>query len=151
MSDALVSEHLQLEPAGAPAQSVASTSQTDLVATKIDELSAVRARLANLAAEQQADIDDLLSFDLDIKRQVDAVRATFATQAADLAVQAKLLEEAIKAQTLLIGHTVKGRDLQCVWSKPSVKWNDDKLTGYATAHPEILAFRTIGKPSAAIR
>jgi hypothetical protein len=151
MSDALVSEHLQLELAGAPAQPVGATPQEAAVVVKIDELNGLRTRLANMAAEQQTAIDDLLGFDLDIKRQVDAVRATFATQTADLAAQAKLLEEAIKAQTLLIGHTVKGGDLQCVWSKPSAKWNDDKLTGYATAHPEILAFHTVGKPSVAIR
>ena len=122
-------------------------------ALKLDQLSSVRERLAALPAELNAAIDDLLLFEDALRQQVADVRAQFAAQAAELTAQAKLLEEAIKASTLLAGHTLKsdGSRLQCVWSKPSVKWNDDKLTGYATAHPEILAFRTVGKPSVAIR
>ena len=122
------------------------------VAVKLDQLDDLRERLAALPTEQDAAIDALLIFDDDLRRQVVETRAQFAAQAADLAAQAELLTEAIKAATLLAGRTLKGGGrLQCVWGKPSVKWNDDKLSGYAVAHPEILAFRTVGKPSVSIR
>ncbi len=38
-----------------------------------------------------------------------------------------------------------------IYSKGRMSWDGKRLDGYATAHPEILAFRSEGQPSVSIR
>ena len=61
------------------------------------------------------------------------------------------LEDAIKATTLGIEETIKGDSLYAVFSKPRTSWDTKGLDGYAIAHPEVTAFRKVGKPSVSIR
>jgi hypothetical protein len=61
------------------------------------------------------------------------------------------LENEIKSEVLGFGESVKGDYLQAVWSKPRVTWDTKALEGFAAAHPELLEFRKVGKPSVTIR
>jgi len=46
---------------------------------------------------------------------------------------------------------VKGRELEAVYVKGRISWDNKALDGYAAAHPEIGAFRKQGDPSVSIR
>lgn len=49
------------------------------------------------------------------------------------------------------GESIKGEELQAVFSKGRTTWDTKKLEGYAIAHPEIDKLKKVGKPSVAIR
>jgi hypothetical protein len=59
--------------------------------------------------------------------------------------------EQVKDKVLLLGESVKGEDLQAVWSKGKTSWNSQQLLGFAKAHKEILEMRKEGAPSISIR
>jgi hypothetical protein len=87
-----------------------------------------------------------------IRRRLDALAARFAPQRESLAHQVALLEGDIKTAVLAHGASVKGRRLQAVFLAGRTSWDDHALQGYAAAgHEELLAFRTMGKPSVSLR
>lgn len=49
------------------------------------------------------------------------------------------------------GGSVKGKELQAVYSNGRTTWDGQKLAGYAIAHPEIEKLKKVGKPSVSIR
>lgn len=59
--------------------------------------------------------------------------------------------EMISRAILESGESVKGVELQAVFSKGRTTWDGQKLAGYAIAHPEIEKLKKVGKPSVAIR
>jgi len=61
------------------------------------------------------------------------------------------LERTIKADVVANGATVKGSSLMAVYSKGRESWDGKLLNGYAVAHPEILAAKSVGAPSVSIR
>lgn len=65
--------------------------------------------------------------------------------------QCARLEEAVKTAVIKAGESVKGEWLHAIHMKGRESWNGKALTGYAAAHPEILAFRTVGDPTVSIR
>lgn len=112
-----------------------------------DRLAVVRAaavtdevkRLRRLADELEADALDLPKIQ-EINQDIDRLQG-----------QAQTLEAEIKAEVLSLGASVKGMDLQAVYSKGRVSWDDRGLSGYALGVPAILQFRTEGKPSVSLR
>lgn len=80
-----------------------------------------------------------------------ALDAEYAPLTAAASQRAADLEERIKAAVVEAGATVKGAALQAVYSKPRTSWDSKALEGYAAAHPEIVAFRSVGAPSVSIR
>ena len=79
-----------------------------------------------------------------IDREIDPIIEQFNTRAAELA-------DLIKAEVIAAGETVSGEFHQAVYSKARVSWDSKALEGYAAAHPEILAFRSVGSPSVSLR
>lgn len=61
------------------------------------------------------------------------------------------LETLIKAAVLEQGTSAKTQRVSAVLTKGRTSWNTKALEGYAVKVPEILAFRTEGKPSVSIR
>jgi len=61
------------------------------------------------------------------------------------------MEDNIKERVLLAGETVSGSVLKAVFNKGRTKWDTKALDGYAKAHPELLEFRSEGKPYVSIR
>jgi len=59
----------------------------------------------------------------------------------------EVMTEAVKAA----GHTVRNDNWQVVFVKGKITWDNQKLEGFAAAHPEIKAFQKIGVPSAMVR
>lgn len=115
---------------------------------RIDQLAAVR----DTAAELAAGIEAIIAQALEQSGLADAV-ADIRENLAEANRYAGELEGEIKGYVLQVGSTVRGASapLMAVYSRGQVKWSDEKLTGYAAAHPEILAFRTEGKPTVSIR
>lgn len=85
-----------------------------------------RERVARICADTEADLEAM---------------------AADIAD----LEDEVKRLATSLGHSVKGRSLQAVYTKGRASWDDKALQGYGAAHPEILAFRKEGAPSVSLR
>jgi hypothetical protein len=79
-----------------------------------------------------------------IDREIDPIIEQFNARAAELA-------ELIKAEVIAAGETVSGDHHQAVYAKGRTSWDSKALEGYAAAHPEILVFRTEGKPSVSLR
>lgn len=112
-----------------------------------DRLAQVRAaavtdevrRLRKLADELEADAMDLVQV-YESNRDIDRLQE-----------QIQTLEDEIKAEVLVLGASVKGMDLQAIYSEGRVSWDDRGLCGYALGVPAILQFRTEGKPSVSLR
>ena len=109
------------------------------VATRLDELAVCRERLAvlqGLFAEELQKNPKLVSIQAHLKDETEA---------------AAKLEAAIKTAVLHYGETIKGSQLQAVWSKGRTTWDGKGLEGYAVAQPEIKKFSTVGDPSVSFR
>lgn len=61
------------------------------------------------------------------------------------------LEEQIKSETLKQCMTIKNGPVQAVYSSGRTTWDSKRLEGYATANPEINAFKKVSPPSVSIR
>lgn len=97
-----------------------------------------------------------------LRRQVEAAEAPYLARIADIEADmahvaskereaARVLEDSIRADVVALAHTVKGAELMAVYAKGHVTWDSKAMAGYAAAHPEIEAFKTVGKPSVSIR
>ena len=80
-----------------------------------------------------------------------ALEAEYSPLMASVNEKAAALEAQIKVAVVEVGASVKGSELQAVYSRPRVSWDTKALDGYAAAHPEICGFRTVGAPSVSIR
>jgi len=69
----------------------------------------------------------------------------------DLTSQIEELKKEIEPLILEEARTINAEGIQAVYSAPSYKWNDDALLGYAATHPELLQFRTQGKPKVSFK
>ena len=79
------------------------------------------------------------------------IRAEREPQLQSLQAQRSELEDKLKEYVLQVGETLKGKEHMFVFSKGRVSWDTKSLEGYVKAHPELLVFRSEGKPSVSIR
>jgi len=121
----------------------------DEIKAKLDDLYVLQCRFDLLALSKQDMIDGVLT--LEIKNAIADIDAEFDApmQAAGEAINAAKNE--IKPLVIANGATVKGDNLQAVYSKPRVTWDSNALEGFAAAHPEIEKFRKVGNPSVSFR
>ena len=115
----------------------------------LDKLAEFQAEVDALNLEKQALIDTILT--PEIKAQVEAIEAEFAGKAEAAQGNIAELTEAVKRCVIAQGESVKGAHLQAVYAKGRESWDGKALSGYAAAHPEVLAFRKVGEPSVSIR
>lgn len=87
----------------------------------------------------------------EIRAELDGLEAERATALEALNGGISELTNEIKANVETHGATVKASYLMAVYSKPRVSWDTKGLDGFAVAHPELEAFRKVGKPSVSIR
>ncbi len=86
-----------------------------------------------------------------IAEQLAVIDRDFESELSALAQSIAENTKFVKTYVLIFGATVKGAGLMAIYSKGRMSWDDKRLDGYATAHPEILAFRSEGQPSVSIR
>lgn len=120
-----------------------------LVDEKLKRYSDISFGLDLINQDKQALIDSILT--PEIKEKLAEIDAEFDEKSKDLRDEQTQLETEIKAATLVVGQTIKGDHHQLVWSKGRTNWDDKKLSGYASVHPEIKAFRSFGSPSVSVR
>ena len=61
------------------------------------------------------------------------------------------LEMQVKGAVIFAGESVKSEWLHAIYQKGRETWDGKALSGFAAAHPEILAFKKIGEPTVTIR
>ena len=102
-----------------------------------------------LNSNKQELIDSVLT--PEIKEKLAEIDAEFAPKIDELNTRNQALIDTIKGEVLAAKETLSGKYHQAVYSPGKKSWDDNKLMGYAAAHPEIKEFRSIGKPSVAIK
>ena len=122
---------------------------TNQIAKHLDELAKARLERDELADEIEAMINSVIP--PEVQERIDAIRAELAPNMDSLNETISNMESNIKERVLLVGETVKGSVLQAVYNKGRTSWDNKALDGYAKAHPELLEFRSEGKPYVSIR
>jgi hypothetical protein len=115
------------------------------ILTLLHTLATLRDQQAELAAHEAAALPAA------VRRRLAANAARFAPAHAGIARDLALIEGQVKAAVLAHGASVKGERLQAVYVSGKASWDDRALQGFATFHPAILVFRTVGKPSVTLR
>ena len=116
---------------------------------QLEKLAIVRNRIALLEAERNEKIAAILTPE-QVQQQID-IELNYDAMLSPLYQEDGELVEKIKTAVLKLAQTVRVEGLMAVWNKGKIKWNADKLIGYAEDHPGILKFRDDGNPSVSIR
>ena len=116
---------------------------------KLDRLSELQAELDILNIKKREMLEDVLSEE--VRQRIANIESSFKDKAETINNSIKELSEAIKDEVIGVGTTVKGTNLQAVYSKGRTSWDTKGLGGYAVANPEINRFKKVGEPSVSIR
>jgi uncharacterized protein YifE (UPF0438 family) len=120
----------------------------DAVSRTFLALSQARAERAALEAEYSAARTEVLAR---VRDQLDGVDEVFAGRLAAAAEAAAAAEQAVRDLILRLGKSVSIGGVRATYSAPRVSWDTKKLDAYAEEHPEVKAFRKVGKPTVALR
>jgi uncharacterized protein YifE (UPF0438 family) len=123
-------------------------AMADVVTRTFQALAQARADRAALEGEYSAARQAVLAL---VREQLDAVDEAFAARLADATNAAASAEQAVRDLTLRIGRSVSIGPVRATYSAPRVSWDTKKLDTYAEQHPEVKAFRKVGKPTVALR
>ena len=116
---------------------------------KLDQLAELQAQREYLALKKQELIDSVLT--AEIRAKLAEIEIEFLPQFEAVDANIDTLTLDIKMDVTESGTTIKGANLQAVFSKGRISWDTKALDGYAAAHPEIAPFRKEGAPSVSIR
>ncbi len=94
---------------------------------------------------------ELERIDQEAEAEREAVDAEMADKLSAADTNAAALEEQIKNAVIENGATVKGQFIMAVYSKGRESVDIALLRGYAAAHPEVLQFIKVSRPSVSIR
>lgn len=120
-----------------------------VVRGRLDLLTELESRLDELEEERTQAVEAAIP--PEVKERIKEIEAEFADLIHPLGIKVAGTKVAIKDTVLALGSTVKGTGYMAVWSKGRVTWDGKGLSGYMVAHPEIEAFRKVGKPSVSVR
>lgn len=115
----------------------------------LDELSELQAQQDSLALKKAALIEAV--YTPEIRAKLDEIEAEFYEPQQVVAEKIATLTEAVKAQVVTGGETVKGAYLMAVYSKGRVTWDGKKLDGMMALIPGLKEARKEGEASVAIR
>jgi hypothetical protein len=118
------------------------------VGEAFQRLARARAERAALEEEYAAARSAVLAL---VKDQLAAVDEEFAPRLADAADAAATAEQAARDVVLRTRKSVHLAGVRATYSAPRVSWDTAKLEAYAQDHPEVLAFRKLGKPFVNLR
>jgi hypothetical protein len=118
------------------------------VGDTFQRLARARAGKARLEEEYEAARAAVLAR---VKDELAAVDEAFAQRLAEAAEAATTAEQAARDIVLRTGKSVHLAGIRALYSAPRVSWDTPKLEAYAAAHPEVLAFRKLGKPFVNLR
>lgn len=86
-----------------------------------------------------------------LRTEFESLKGKFDEDTLDLQDRIKLLETEIKEEVLGLKQSLRGKGIDVVYNKGRESWDGKILTGYAVAHPEILAARKVGNPTVSFR
>jgi uncharacterized protein YifE (UPF0438 family) len=86
-----------------------------------------------------------------VRPLLDALDAEYADRLRATGEEAERLEEAAREAVLAYGASFRHAGVHAVYNKPRVTWDGKGLAEYAETHPEVAAFRRVGKPSVSLR
>ena len=86
-----------------------------------------------------------------LKREYNSKKSKFDNDTSDLQENIKALEDEIEVEVLKLQKSLKGQGIDVIYNKGRESWDGKILTGYAVAHPEILAAKKIGQPTVSFR
>jgi hypothetical protein len=115
----------------------------------LDELSDLHSKWDAVMAEKERLLDAL--YTEEIKARMAEIETEFAIKIIGVQNNINALEAKIKDAVVKRGESVKGEHLHALFIKGRVSWDAKLLDGYAVAHSEILAFRSVGQPTVSIR
>ena len=116
---------------------------------KLNKLVNYRAQVDVLNLQKQDEINRILT--PEIKNAIADIEMEFYSKTEGAKDNIATLEKEIKEAVINHGSTVKSEFLMAVYNKGRVSWDGKGLAGFAVAHPEIEAFKKIGKPSVSFR
>lgn len=119
------------------------------IAKDLDALAKARLERDELTDEIEAMIKAVIP--PEVQERIDAIEAELSPKISAIIENVSNMESNIKERVLLEGETVKGSVLQAIYNKGRTSWDTKALDGYAKAHPELLEFRSEGKPYVSIR
>ena len=119
------------------------------IKSKLDRLAGLYAQLESQQEEKKRLIRE--AFPPEVAARLAEIDEEFAQKEEYGRQSIDALETEIRADTLALGSTVRSGGLQAVWSMGRVVWDDKALCAYARSRPEVLQFRTEGKPVISIR
>ena len=123
-------------------------SEYESVESKLSRLKAIDIDLERVYLKRESLIETFLGEEVAKKlREIDD-EMELEVQKVDTARH--MLEVEIKQDVLRLGESVSG-EYAAVYNKGRISWNNEAMEGYAAAHPEVLQFRKVGKPSVSIR
>jgi len=111
-----------------------------------EELVVHREMLSSRKAELIAD-----AIPAEVKAEIDAIEAEINPEIEEMDEKIASLAKELKSYVASTGEKLVGERYQVIFTKPRKSWDNNALEGYSVAHPEILAFQKVGKPSASIR
>lgn len=95
------------------------------------------ARRTSIMKQVQAELDAL---ELEYRPILEATEENIAA-----------LENEIKTDVLLYGESVSGGVYRASYTQGRISWDNEGMTKYATAHPDVLQFRKQGQPIVTLR
>lgn len=86
-----------------------------------------------------------------IKDKLDEINAYYDPYLQELLKFINETEPKIKELVVAHGSTVSIPGIKAIYNKGRISWDTKGLDGFMVAHPEIIAFRDVGKPSVSLR
>lgn len=121
---------------------------TEEVVRKFQALRGAKAHAALLEAEYLAARRQVLA---SVREQLDAVDMAFAEQIQAAADAAAAAEKEARELALKLRRSAGIAGVKVAYHPGRVTWDDEKLTAFAQFHPELMAFRKVGKPWVSLR
>lgn len=127
---------------------VRELSVRDAVVRTFQVLAQARADRAKAEEEYSAARAAVLA---QVRDQLDAVDAAFAARLGEATAAAAAAEQVLRGLVLQVGRSVTLAGIKATYMHQRVTWDTPGLDAYAQDHPEVRAFRKIGKPAVALR
>lgn len=118
------------------------------VVRAFQKLSEVRKHAAALEAQYREARQRVLDT---VREQLDAVDAQFAEQIQGATDDSAAAEKAVRELVLKVQRGFKLAGIGVTYHPARVTYDPDKMTAYAMLHPEVEAFRKVGKPWVSVR
>ena len=86
-----------------------------------------------------------------VQAELDALEAEYKPVLEAAEENTAALENEIKTDVLLYGESVAGGMYRACYTQGRISWDNEGMTRYAVAHPDVLQFRKQGQPSVSLR